>query len=137
MQINKTFERLKKMISKGLYERESILLDINDFLEMGTIDDESYSILISMVDSVQLVRTVEEVESIKPISNSYDTVYQLIKKQITKQVYSKEVIEQMLTDFRITSTISRSQFVELRNLMDSLYNPQPDYVTEENVEDSI
>lgn len=137
MQINKTFERLKKMISKGLYERESLLLDMGDFLEMGTIDEESYSILISMIDSVQLVRTVEEVESIKPISNSYDTVYQLIKKQITKQVYSKEVIEQMLTDFRITSTISRSQFVELRNLMDSLYNPQPDYVIEENVEDSI
>ena len=58
MQLNKTFERLKKMISKGIYERESILMDLNDFLEMGTITNESYNVLLEMLNSAQIDKAV-------------------------------------------------------------------------------
>ena len=137
MQLNKTFERLKKMISKGIYERESILMDLNDFLEMGTITNESYNVLLEMLNGAQIDKDVSVTDNSVNYTSSGDITYALLKKQIMKQVYSEEVIEQMITDFRITTTISRVQFMELKDLIQSLYNPQPDYELEIDGGDSI
>ena len=138
MQLNKTFERLKKMISKGMYDHDTLLLDIKDFLEMGTITNESYETLLEMMNKPQATcSTMERMGDFETYTNTGDTTYLLLKKQIMKQVYSEEVIKQMITDFRITSTISRVQFMELKDLIQSLYNPQPDYELEFDGGDSI
>lgn len=138
MQLNKTFERLKKMISKGMYDHDTLLLDIKDFLEMGTITNESYEMLLEMMNvSPATCLTMERMGDFETYTNTGDTTYLLLKKQIMKQVYSEEVIKQMITDFRITSTISRVQFMELKDLIQSLYNPQPDYELEIDGGDSI
>ena len=138
MQLNKTFERLKKMISKGMYDHDTLLLDIKDFLEMGTITNESYETLLEMMNKPQATcSTIEWMVDFETYSNTGDTTYLLLKKQIMKQVYSEEVIEQMITDFRITSTISRTQFMELKNLIQSLYNPQTEYELDMDNENSI
>ena len=124
MQLNKTFERLKKMISKGMYDHDTLLLDIKDFLEMMDVSPATCS-------------TMERMGDFETYTNTGDTTYLLLKKQIVKQVYSQDVIEQMITDFRITSTISRTQFMELKNLIQSLYNPQTEYELEIDGGDSI
>lgn len=118
MEPNKTFIRLKKMISKGLYDVESIRLDIDDFLEMGTISEDDYLTLLDILPS-------EESENGTHVtySNTVDSTYMLLKKQISKGVYAHQDIKQMITDFRITSTISRIQFIELKALIKSIYEP--------------
>lgn len=118
MEPNKTFIRLKKMISKGLYDVESIRLDIDDFLEMGTISEDDYLTLLDILPS-------EESENVThaTYSNTVDSTYMLLKKQISKGVYTHQDIKQMITDFRITSTISRVQFIELKALIKSIYEP--------------
>lgn len=121
MEPNKTFERLKKMISKGLYEADSIKLDLDDFLEMGTISEDAYLTLLELFDEV----SSEDSETNVPAtySNAVDSTYILLKKQITKGVYAHQDIKQMITDFRIASTISRAQFIELKELIKSIYEP--------------
>ena len=126
------------MISKGMYDHDTLLLDIKDFLEMGTITNESYETLLEMMNKPQATcSTMERMGDFETYTNTGDTTYLLLKKQIMKQVYSEEVIEQMITDFRITSTISRTQFMELKNLIQSLYNPQTEYELDMDNENSI
>lgn len=117
----KTVERLKKIILKGKYERETFLLDLRDFSEMNTISQETYENLLGMIPELKSDGyVIMDVES--NYGNS-DTTYVLLKKQITKQVYSESAIKQMVTDFRITSTITRAQFIDLKNHIVSIYNP--------------
>lgn len=119
----KTFQRLKKIIEKGLYDRETLMIDLDDFLEMGTITRESHALLLELIPEEEITRSMAN-NNITGYTTAGLTTHLLLKKQITKQVYSEESIKQMVTDFRIASTITRTQFTELKNLIDSTYSLQ-------------
>lgn len=118
----RTFDRLKKMILKGAYDKEELLLDMKDFLEIGTLTESEYAELLELIEqqpSAVACRTSINDDGVL----TSDNTYLLLHKQIVKQVYSAETIEQMVTDFKITGAITREQFKVLINAIDEVYYP--------------
>lgn len=120
----RTFNRLKKMILKGAYDKEELILDIIDFLELGTLTESEFEELLELIEqnspsTVYRDRTLMNENGII-IS---DNTYLLLQKQIVKKVYTVETIEQMVTDFKITGAITRDQFKVLTNAIDEIYFP--------------
>lgn len=120
----RTFDRLKKMILKGAYDKEELILDMKDFLELGTLTEKEYAELLELIE--QQPSTVTH--GARAFMNEdgvlvSDNTYLLLQKQIVKQVYSVETIEQMVTDFKITGAITRDQFKVLINAIDEIYFP--------------
>ena len=120
----RTFNRLKKMILKGAYDKEELILDMTDFLELGTLTESEFAELLELIEqnppaTVYGVRTLMNENGII-IS---DNTYLLLQKQIVKKVYTVETIEQMVTDFKITGAITRDQFKVLINAIDEIYFP--------------
>lgn len=120
----RTFNRLKKMILKGVYDKEELILDMTDFLELGTLTESEFAELLELIEqnppaTVYGVRTLMNENGII-IS---DNTYLLLQKQIVKKVYTVETIEQMVTDFKITGAITRDQFKVLINAIDEIYFP--------------
>lgn len=35
----RTYERISRIILKGMYDKEELILDLNDFLELGTLTE--------------------------------------------------------------------------------------------------
>ena len=130
----RTFDRLKKMILKGAYDKEELILDMKDFLEMGTLTESEYAELLELIE--QQASAVAH-NSRAPMNEDgvlvSDNTYLLLQKQIMKQVYNAETIEQMVTDFKITGAITREQFKVLINAIDEVYYP----VVEEEPVDEI
>ena len=126
----RTFGRLKKMILKGAYDKEELILDMKDFLEMGTLSESEYAELLELIEqqaSAVACRTSINDDGVL----TSDNTYLLLHKQIVKQVYSAETIEQMVTDFKITGAISRDQFKVLINAIDEVYYPVEEVIEEE------
>ena len=120
----RTFGRLKKMILKGAYDKEELILDMKDFLEMGTLTESEYAELLELIEQQPSVVTLVQRASINEDGALIsDNTYLLLQKQIAKQVYSAETIEQMVTDFKITGAITREQFKVLINAIDEVYYP--------------
>ena len=46
----RTFERLKRIIMKGMYDKEEMLLDMADFLEIGTLTNQEYNDLVGLME---------------------------------------------------------------------------------------
>ena len=46
----RTFERLKKMILKGTYDKEELIMDMTDFLEMGTLTQKEFDDLLALIE---------------------------------------------------------------------------------------
>lgn len=119
----RTFERIKKMILKGAYDKEELILDMTDFLDMGTLTEKEFADLLELIEQnppTELYSRMTIDENGVMIS---DNTYLLLQKQIVKQVYSVETIEQMVTDFKITGAITRDQFKVLINAIDEIYYP--------------
>ena len=122
----RTFDRLKKIILKGRYDKEFLLLDIEDFLEMGTLTQEEADELRQLMEEGTGVPTKGQERDLaldKEGELVSKNTYLLLKKQINKVVYDSETIEQMLTDFRITGVLTRDEFKELSALVEQLYFP--------------
>lgn len=120
----RTFDRLKKMILKGAYDKEELILDMTDFLELGTLTESEFAELLELIEqnpptTVYGAGTLMNENGII-IS---DNTYLLLQKQIVKKVYTVETIEQMVTDFKITGAITRDQFKVLINAIDEIYFP--------------
>ena len=120
----RTFDRLKKMILKGAYDKEELILDMTDFLELGTLTESEFAELLELIEqnSPATVYGVGTLMNENGIIIS-DNTYLLLQKQIVKKVYTVETIEQMVTDFKITGAITRDQFKVLTNAIDEIYFP--------------
>lgn len=127
----KTFDRLKKMIIKGTYDKEELILDMQDFLKMGTLTEKEYSQLMQLIETHEPVKARMVIDEDGVIVS--DNTYLLLQKQIIKEVYLVETIEQMVTDFKITGAITREQFKTLLNMIDEVYYPTTE---EPDIDDS-
>ena len=127
----RTFERLKKMILKGAYDKEELIMDMTDFLEMGTLTQKEFDDLLALIEKHPQARTYAMIDENGVMIS--DNTFLLLKKQIVKKVYSIDTIEQMVTDFKITGTIDRDQFRALLVLIDEIYFPVVDEIEEEPI----
>ena len=120
----RTFDRLKKMILKGAYDKEELILDMKDFLEMGTLTESEYAELLELIEQqASAVARGSRASMNEDGVLVSDNTYLLLQKQIMKQVYKAETIEQMVTDFKITRAITREQFKILMELIKEMYYP--------------
>lgn len=119
----RTFERLKKIILKGQYIQEEMVMDIEVFVQMGTLTEEEYNELMNMIAANPVVMPLMEMGFDETGELVSDNIYLLLKKQIEKSVYQVEVIEQMVTDFKITGAINRWQFDDLLQDLQNTYYP--------------
>ena len=127
----RTFERLKKMILKGAYDKEELIMDMTDFLEMGTLTQKEFDDLLALIEEHPQARAYAMIDENGVMIS--DNTFLLLKKQIVKKVYSIDTIEQMVTDFKITGTINRDQFRALLALIDEIYFPVVDEIEEEPI----
>lgn len=127
----RTFERLKKMILKGTYDKEELIMDMTDFLEMGTLTQKEFDDLLALIEENPQARAYAMIDENGVIIS--DNTFLLLKKQIVKKVYSIDTIEQMVTDFKITGTIDRDQFKALLALIDEIYFPVVNEIEEEPI----
>ena len=127
----RTFERLKKMILKGAYDKEELIMDMTDFLEMGTLTQKEFDDLLALIEENPQARAYAMIDENGVMIS--DNTFLLLKKQIVKKVYSINTIEQMVTDFKITGTIDRDQFKTLLVLIDEIYFPVVDEIEEEPI----
>ena len=127
----RTFERLKKMILKGAYDKEELIMDMTDFLEMGTLTQKEFDDLLALIEEHPQARAYAMIDENGVMIS--DNTFLLLKKQIVKKVYSIDTIEQMVTDFKITGTIDRDQFKALLVLIDEIYFPIVDEIEEEPI----
>lgn len=127
----RTFERLKKMILKGTYDKEELIMDMTDFLEMGTLTQKEFDDLLALIEEHPQARAYAMIDENGVMIS--DNTFLLLKKQIVKKVYSIDTIEQMVTDFKITGTIDRDQFKALLVLIDEIYFPVIDEIEEEPI----
>lgn len=127
----RTFERLKKMILKGAYDKEELIMDMTDFLEMGTLTQKEFDDLLALIEEHPQARAYAMIDENGVMIS--DNTFLLLKKQIVKKVYSIDIIEQMVTDFKITGTIDRDQFKALLVLIDEIYFPVVDEIEEEPI----
>lgn len=127
----RTFERLKKMILKGTYDKEELIMDMTDFLEMDTLTQKEFDDLLALMEEYPLVRAYAMIDENEVMIS--DNTFLLLKKQIVKKVYSIDIIEQMVTDFKITGTIDRDQFKALLALIDEIYFPVVNEIEEEPI----
>ena len=127
----RTFERLKKMILKGAYDKEELIMDMTDFLEMGTLTQKEFDDLLALIEENPQARAYTMIDENGVMIS--DNTFLLLKKQIVKKVYSIDIIEQMVTDFKITGTIDRDQFKALLVLIDEIYFPVVDEIEEEPI----
>ena len=120
----RTFDRLKKMILKGAYDKEELILDMKDFLEIGTLTEKEYAELLELIEQQPSTITHGARTSMNEDGVLVsDNTYLLLQKQIIKKVYNSETIEQMVTDFKITRAITREQFKILTELIKEMYYP--------------
>ena len=127
----RTFERLKKMILKGTYDKEELIMDMTDFLEMGTLTQKEFDDLLALIEENPQARAYAMIDENGVMIS--DNTFLLLKKQIVKKVYSIDTIEQMVTDFKITGTINRDQFKALLVLIDEIYFPVVNEIEEEPI----
>lgn len=131
----RTFNRLKKMILKGAYDKEELILDIIDFLEIGTLTESEFSELLELMEQNSPSTAYRAGTSMNENGVMIsDNTYLLLQKQIVKKVYTVETIEQMVTDFKITGAITRNQFKVLIDAIDEIYFPA---VEDEFLEEEI
>ena len=127
----RTFERLKKMILKGAYDKEELIMDMTDFLEMGTLTQKEFDDLLALIEENPQARAYAMIDKNGVMIS--DNTFLLLKKQIVKKVYSIDIIEQMVTDFKITGTINRDQFKAWLVLIDEIYFPVVDEIEKEPI----
>ena len=81
----RTFDRLKKMILKGAYDKEELILDMKDFLEMGTLTESEYAELLELIEQqASAVARGSRASMNEDGVLVSDNTYLLLQKQIMK-----------------------------------------------------
>lgn len=122
----RTFERIKKIILRGRFNKEDLLLDIEDFVSMGTLTTSEAEELKQLIEERPGVLLEGQERGLSIDSEGAlvsRNTYLLLEKQIKKMAYDSETIEQMVTDFRITGVLSRDEFMTLSEMIEELYFP--------------
>ena len=75
----RTFERLKKMILKGAYDKEELIMDMTDFLEMGTLTQKEFDDLLALIEENPQARAYAMIDENGVMIS--DNTFLLLKKQ--------------------------------------------------------
>lgn len=118
--------RLQKIITKKLYEKNSLISNLSIYLELKTITQEEYDSLLTLIEE-----NPSDTDSI--VSYYSNEIYIMLSRQIEKGAYSVEQISEMVTNFSLAKTINDSELVVLANKIKETYFP----VIESEIEDEI
>ena len=110
------YERLQKIIEKGLYNNKDWLINnLSVYEELKVITEDEKQELIKLIDSYP--------SSDDFIQNNYNNnIYLLLERQINKQVYSFSEICEMIVNLHITKTIDEYQLSILCSLIKEKYS---------------
>ena len=110
------YERLQKIIEKGLYnDKDWLINNLSVYEELKVITEDEKQELIKLIDSYP--------SSDDFIQNNYNnSIYLLLERQINKQVYSFSEICEMIVNLHITKTIDEYQLSILCSLIKEKYS---------------
>ncbi len=110
------YERLQKIIEKGLYnDKDWLINNLSVYEELKVITEDEKQELIKLIDSYP--------SSDDFIQNNYNNnIYLLLERQINKQVYSFSEICEMIVNLHITKTIDEYQLSILCSLIKEKYS---------------
>lgn len=110
------YERLQKIIEKGLYnDKDWLINNLSVYEELKVITEDEKQKLIKLIDSYP--------SSDDFIQNNYNNnIYLLLERQINKQVYSFSEICEMIVNLHITKTIDEYQLSILCSLIKEKYS---------------
>lgn len=123
--------RLQKIITKKLYEKNSLISNLSIYLELKTITQEEYDSLLTLIEE-----NPSDTDSMTP--HYSNEIYIMLSRQIEKGVYSAEQISEMVTNFSIAKSISNIELIMLANQIKDKYHPainSEDIVIEDNLEE--
>lgn len=123
--------RLQKIITKKLYEKNSLISNLSIYLELKTITQEEYDSLLTLIEE-------NPSDTDNMIPHYSNEIYIMLSRQIEKGVYSAEQISEMVTNFSIAKSISNIELVMLANQIKDKYHPainSEDIVIEDNLEE--
>lgn len=123
--------RLQKIITKKLYEKNSLISNLSIYLELKTITQEEYDSLLALIEE-------NPSDTDNMVSHYSNEIYIMLSRQIEKGAYSAEQISEMVTNFNIAKSISNIELVMLANQIKDKYYPainNEDIVIEDNLEE--
>ena len=123
--------RLQKIITKKLYEKNSLISNLSIYLELKTITQEEYDSLLTLIEE-----NPSDTDSI--ISYYSNDIYIMLSRQIEKGAYSAEQISEMVTNFSIAKSIRNDELAILAKQIKDKYYPvinNEDIVIEDNLEE--
>lgn len=121
--------RLQKIITKKLYEKNSLISNLSIYLELKTITQEEYDSLLTLIEE-----NPSDTDSI--ISYYSNDIYIMLSRQIEKGAYSVEQISEMVTNFSIAKSIRNDELAILAKQIKDKYYPaviNEDIVLEDNL----
>jgi len=117
------YTRLVKIINKGSYNKDIVLLDISDYLKLRVISQFEHDVLIDLLEKQSTENTkITTIEVDKEDDSTSKNIYILAKKVIEKKYYKQLVVTKIISDFRLCEKISRNEFVELINMIKDTYS---------------
>lgn len=117
------YERLQKIIEKGLYDKVSLINNLPIYEELKAITEDEKNELVELMN--------KNPSTENSIQDSFDNnIYLLLERQIDKQVYPFSQITEMVINLNITKTIDNYQLLTLSNLIKEKYSTE--FITEDN-----
>lgn len=117
------YERLQKIIEKGLYDKVSLINNLPIYEELKAITEDEKNELVELMN--------KNPSTENSIQDSFDNnIYLLLERQIDKQVYPFSQITEMVINLNITKTIDDYQLLTLSNLIKEKYSTE--FITEDN-----
>ena len=123
--------RLQKIITKKLYEKNSLISNLSIYLELKTITQEEYDSLLTLIEE-----NPSDTDNI--VSYYSNEIYIMLSRQIEKDAYSVEQISEMVTNFSIAKSIRNDELAILAKQIKDKYYPavvNEDIVIEDNLEE--
>ena len=108
--------RLQKIITKKLYEKNSLISNLSIYLELKTITQEEYDSLLALIEE-----NPSDTDSM--VSHYSNEIYIMLSRQIEKGAYSAEQISEMVTNFSIAKSINNIELVMLADQIKDKYYP--------------
>lgn len=117
------YERLQKIIEKGLYDKVSLINNLSIYEELKAITEDEKNELVGLMN--------KNPSAENSIQDSFDNnIYLLLERQIDKRVYPFSQITEMVINLNITKTIDNYQLLTLSNLIKEKYSTE--FITEDN-----
>ena len=104
------YERLQKIIEKGLYDKVSLINNLSIYEELKAITEDEKNELVGLMN--------KNPSAENSIQDSFDNnIYLLLERQIDKRVYPFSQITEMVINLNITKTIDNYQLLTVSNLI--------------------